>query len=61
MAKIEKSFYTPHPKVKALSHEEADKIRADRDTEILGGVLVCPKPVVQFALIGLPSFVMVEL
>ncbi|KAF4688544.1 ATP-dependent RNA helicase dbp2 [Perkinsus olseni] len=60
LAKFEKNFYVEHPDVAAMSQDEVDKVRKDRQITVVHGKGV-PKPIVTFEQAGFPDYILHEI
>lgn len=54
---FEKNFYKEHASVKAMTHDEVDRIRKEKEITIIGGKDV-PKPVVSFEQTSFPEYIL---
>ncbi|KAF4668979.1 ATP-dependent RNA helicase dbp2 [Perkinsus chesapeaki] len=60
LAKFEKNFYVEHPDVTAMSPEEIEKVRKDREITVVHGKDV-PRPIVTFEQAGFPDYILHEI
>eukprot|EP00490_Sorites_sp_Unknown_P004436 CAMPEP_0114694474 /NCGR_PEP_ID=MMETSP0191-20121206/70218_1 /TAXON_ID=126664 /ORGANISM="Sorites sp." /LENGTH=485 /DNA_ID=CAMNT_0001989401 /DNA_START=90 /DNA_END=1548 /DNA_ORIENTATION=- len=61
LKKFEKDFYQVHPSVQAMSEEDAERFRAERNITIVHCVTACPKPIRTFEEASFPDYVLAEI